>query len=38
MKDKLKILTEDIDKEVLEQMPEWFRKLREAYLKKKACL
>jgi hypothetical protein len=34
MKDKLKILVDDIDDEVLDQMPEWFRRLREAYRKK----
>jgi hypothetical protein len=27
------ILTEDIDEEILAKMPEWFRRLREAYKK-----
>ena len=28
----------DVDEEMLKKMPEWFRKLREAYLKKKSLL
>jgi hypothetical protein len=28
------ILTEDIDEEILAKMPEWFRRLREAYKEK----
>lgn len=31
--DPAKILTEDIDDEILARMPEWFRMMREAYLK-----
>lgn len=31
MKKEKSILEEDIDPEVLEQMPDWFRKLRECY-------
>lgn len=31
----IEILVEEIDEEVLERMPEWFRKLREAYIKTK---
>lgn len=33
-KEVISILTEPIDPEVLKRMPEWFRKLREAYQKK----
>jgi len=29
-----RILVEEIDEEILERMPEWFKKLRSAYLKK----
>jgi len=32
-KDLLNILTEEIDEEVLERMPEWFKRLRSAYLR-----
>lgn len=35
-KDLLEILDEDIDEEVLARMPEWFKKLREEYRKRKA--
>lgn len=31
--DSVKILTEDMDDEILARMPEWFRVMREAYLK-----
>ena len=27
-----RILVEEIDEEILERMPEWFRNLREAYV------
>jgi len=30
-----RILLEDIDEEILEKMPEWFRVLRRAYKKRK---
>jgi hypothetical protein len=37
MKDKKVIdtLVEDLDKEVLKRMPLWFRRLREAYAKRR---
>lgn len=31
------ILTEDVDEEVLERMPLWFRRLKEAYAKRRLC-
>jgi len=31
------VLTEDLDEEILKRMPLWFRRLREAYLKKRLC-
>jgi hypothetical protein len=30
-KDAISVLLEDIDEEVLERMPEWFRKLKDSY-------
>jgi len=30
----LKILIEEIDEEILEKMPEWFKILREEYLRR----
>jgi len=30
----ISVLTEDLDKEVLERMPLWFRRLRQAYAKR----
>lgn len=30
------IFTEEIDPDVLEEMPEWFKRLREYYLKMKS--
>jgi hypothetical protein len=33
-KDAINVLTEDIEEEVLEQMPEWFRTLRDGYKKR----
>jgi hypothetical protein len=32
--DAIRVLVEDIDKEVLEQMPEWFKRLRDGYEKR----
>jgi hypothetical protein len=29
--ESISVLTEDLDKEVLEKMPLWFRRLREAH-------
>jgi hypothetical protein len=39
MKDKdiTEVLTEDLDEEVLKMMPLWFRRLREAYTKRRLC-
>ena len=34
MKKELEILKEDIDPEVLDQMPVWFRRLRSRYMEK----
>jgi len=31
-KGAINVLLEDIDEEVLERMPEWFKRLRRAYL------
>lgn len=36
-KDMTEVLTEDLDEEVLERMPLWFKRLREAYMKRKLC-
>ena len=33
MEDITEVLTEELDEEVLERMPVWFRILREAYTK-----
>ena len=33
--DKTEVLTEDLDREVLERMSLWFRRLREAYARRK---
>lgn len=30
-----KVLAEDVDEEVLKRMPPWFRRLREAYARRK---
>lgn len=30
-----KMMSNEIDPEVLDRMPEWFKRLREAYLKRK---
>lgn len=30
-KELVKILVEDVDEEILDRMPEWFRVLKEAY-------
>jgi len=35
MKEDLKILSEDIDEEILSRMPDWFRTLRRAYAKRR---
>jgi len=35
-KTPIEILDEEIDEEVLSQMPEWFRKLRVAYKQTKS--
>jgi hypothetical protein len=33
----IRVLVEDLDEEVLKRMPLWFRRLREAYARKKLC-
>jgi len=33
-KEAINVLTEDIEEELLEQMPEWFNTLREGYKKR----
>jgi len=35
-KEMLKVLEEEIDDEVLQRLPEWFRILRKEYQKRKA--
>lgn len=39
MKDEdiTEVLTEDLDEEVLKMMPLWFRRLKEAYARRKLC-
>jgi len=37
MEDVTEVLTEDLDEEVLKRMPIWFRRLRQAYAKRKLC-
>lgn len=38
MKDDItEVLTKDLDEEILKRMPLWFRRLREAYMKRKLC-
>jgi len=32
----IKVLVEDLDEEILKRMPLWFRRLREAYAKKRS--
>jgi len=34
-KTKVKLFSEEMDDEVLQRMPEWFKRLREANLKRK---
>ena len=31
------VLIEDLDEEVLKRMPLWFRRLREARIKRRSC-
>lgn len=35
--DITEVLREDLDEEVLKRMPLWFRRLREAAMKRKLC-
>jgi len=33
----IEVLTEDVNEEILKRLPVWYRRLREAYAKRRLC-